>query len=149
MLNSLRDQIHEVYGNKIRVRACGCLIREGKILLLNHQGLGDAGYFWNVPGGGPEKGESLQQAIEREFMEETGLEVRTEKFLCLQEYINPPLHAIELYFRVAFIKGEVRLGSDPENVPLLHKIGWFDESDFANLPVHTKPNFLTAYFHLD
>jgi hypothetical protein len=40
--------------------------------------------------------------------------VKVEKFLCTFEYLNPPLHTIELYFVVSKNGGEMILGKDPE-----------------------------------
>lgn len=142
MPESLKKQIHDVYGHRIRLRACGCLVHEGKILMLRHREIGELGYFWNVPGGEPLAKESLKKAVEREFWEEAKLEVKAGKFLCLQEYIAPPLHAVEIYFEVSAENNEASLGFDPENVPLLDELRWFDSTEFDALPNQAKPLFL-------
>jgi 8-oxo-dGTP pyrophosphatase MutT (NUDIX family) len=49
----------------------------GRVLL---QRRADNGY-WNLPGGGLELGESLETALHREVMEETGLEVRVVRLI--------------------------------------------------------------------
>ncbi len=46
--------------------------------------------FWGVPGGKVERGESLQEALRREFLEEVGLELSNVRFALFQEAIDPP-----------------------------------------------------------
>ena len=76
--------------------------------------LGPEGVLWVPPGGGLQFGETLPEALTREFKEETGLEIRVLEFLFLHEYLSLPLHAIELFFRVEQTGGSLRTGSDPE-----------------------------------
>jgi 8-oxo-dGTP diphosphatase len=78
----------DVYGNKLRVRACGICANETGILLINHGGL-HGGDFWSPPGGGIEFGETA-------------------------EFIKQPLHAIELFFEIDSYVGNPSLGIDPE-----------------------------------
>lgn len=149
MTDNLKEEIVKKYGNKIRVRICGCLIKEDKLLMLRHEGIGQKGYYWNVPGGNPEKGETLLDALKREFEEETFLKVIPGEFLCLREFIAPPLHAIEMYFKVNFVSGAASLGSDPENVEILSELKWFSAQEFENLDPQCRPDFLKPYVYLD
>ncbi len=52
----------------------GVLLRNGKILLARRKTDPGKGY-WAVPGGLVELGETLEEAVKREMLEETGLEV--------------------------------------------------------------------------
>jgi 8-oxo-dGTP diphosphatase len=72
------------------------------------------GYIWSPPGGGLEFGESAEEALIREFKEETGLTVDIDRFLFVNEYLDDRFHAIELFFDVKMLSGEVYLGTDPE-----------------------------------
>lgn len=90
------------------------MIEDGQILLVKHTGLGPAGFLWNPPGGGLQFGESVVQAVEREFLEETGLVVKAGRFACFSEHIADGLHAVELFFRVERLGGTLALGTDPE-----------------------------------
>ena len=47
-------------------------------------------------------------------MEETGLKITVGEFLFVNEYLDPPLHAIEYFFLVKRISGTATLGEDPE-----------------------------------
>jgi len=109
----MTNPVHEVYGNRLRVRACGLCVIGNDLLLVNHDHLGD-GDFWTPPGGGIELGEQIEQSLVREFREETGLEIKPKEFLFATEFIALPLHAIEFFFRVEKLGGTLKTGSDPE-----------------------------------
>ncbi|HEX7016403.1 MAG TPA: NUDIX hydrolase [Cyclobacteriaceae bacterium] len=109
----MTPEIDRIYGNRVRVRACGICWEGDCVLVVNHRGLTD-GDFWAPPGGGVEFGASVPETIEREFREETGLEVSTGRHMCVFEYLNTPLHAVELFFEVDRRGGTLRTGTDPE-----------------------------------
>lgn len=138
------SEVNKHYGDKIRVRACGVLIENDQILLLKHDGIGELGYFWSVPGGEPLKGETISNAVAREFLEEVNLEVEIEAYLHQNEYISPPLHAIELYFKVKRKKGIEQLGNDPEtpDFKVISELKWFTKSEMLNLNKNCRPNFI-------
>ncbi|MEZ0538648.1 NUDIX domain-containing protein [Fibrella arboris] len=106
--------VHEVYGQRLRVRVCG-LLREGdNLLMVKHWGVGTAGSLWSPPGGGVEFGEPASTALKREFLEETGLIIDATRLLFVNELIALPLHAIELFFDVQRVGGIIGRGIDPE-----------------------------------
>jgi 8-oxo-dGTP diphosphatase len=105
--------VHEIYGNRIRLRACGICIENNQLLLVNHRGLSE-GAFWAPPGGGVQLNETATDCLAREFLEETGLIVEVCDFLFASEFIRGPLHAVELFFSVKRIGGSLTRGKDPE-----------------------------------
>jgi 8-oxo-dGTP diphosphatase len=70
--------------------------------------------FWAPPGGGVEFGQGMEEALFREFNEETGLIIMVERFRFITEFIERPLHAIEVFFDTKVIGGELKTGADPE-----------------------------------
>lgn len=106
--------INQIYGNKVRVRVCGLCFQNDNLLLVKHEGLGEGGVLWAPPGGGLDFGITAEENLEREFLEETGLEVKVEDFLFINEFISDSLHAIELFFHVIYKGGALKTGEDPE-----------------------------------
>jgi len=103
-----------IYSGKVRVRACGLLEEDSKILLIKHESIGLKGFLWAPPGGGVDFGESVEQSLKREFLEETGLNIEILEFLFVFELINDRHHAIELFYKVKRLDGKLSLGHDPE-----------------------------------
>ncbi|CAN5578982.1 hypothetical protein BH23BAC1_BH23BAC1_39380 [soil metagenome] len=106
--------VKQLYGNKVRVRVCGLCKRNYEILLIKHEGLGKDGILWSPPGGGMDFGFSAEENLEREFLEETGLIIKVENFLFINEFLSDSLHAIELFFSVKDLGGALKTGIDPE-----------------------------------
>lgn len=80
---NLHDNKKLIPKNRLRFRigVYGIIANEGKILLVNVRSTGK--YFF--PGGGVKKGESLADALNREILEEAGIEVEIEKMLMFGE----------------------------------------------------------------
>ena len=113
-IDSSREEVLKLYGNRLRLRVCG-LYREGdRLLMVRHRGIGPTNTFWCPPGGGAQFGETAPEALVREFSEETGLEIEVGEMLFVNEFMQPPLHALELFFTVQVTGGQLRLGTDPE-----------------------------------
>lgn len=125
------------FSGKLRVRVCGILIEGGKVLLLKHNKIGSLGYLWSPPGGGVEFGQSVIDALKKEFLEETNLIVEVENYLFLNEHMDDHYHAIELFFSVKRVSGDLALGSDPE-LPLSEQIlaeaRYFDDEELRQIP---------------
>lgn len=70
----------------IRSAAKALIVHEGK-LLLNRCIHEDGSVYYDLPGGGQQAYESLEQAVVREVREETGYKVRVVRFAALAEEI--------------------------------------------------------------
>ncbi|HST06057.1 MAG TPA: NUDIX domain-containing protein [Chloroflexia bacterium] len=75
---------------------------EGRILLLRHTYRGKTP--WGLPGGGLKPGELLEQCIEREFMEETGL--RVEAMSMLSGAAHPEYKLVDIIYSCRLLPGE-------------------------------------------
>lgn len=112
-MHNIEREIEKKFGGRLRLRVNGVLIEEDKILMIQHR-MGNDRHFWNVPGGGMHYGSDAVENLKREFLEETGLVIEVKKFLYVYEYLAPPLHAVELYFEVVKLNGNLMVGKDPE-----------------------------------
>lgn len=132
--NVLMDKdVAKVYGNKVRVRACGLCWKDHSLLLVNHRGITSTN-FWAPPGGGVEFGESINETLKKEFKEETGIDIEPGAFLFGCEFIEKPIHSIELFYAVDFVGGEVKTGFDPE-VQIIQDVRFKSAEDIRHLPV--------------
>lgn len=135
-MTEMNQEIIKTFGNRIRIRISGVCIEDEKILLVKHHTLGPEGILWAPPGGGMEFGESAKECLIREFLEETGLTINVGKFLFVHEFLDPPLHAVELFFEVKVISGQLSTGSDPEikvEHQIIHDVRYFTDLEIKNL----------------
>jgi len=119
-----------------QTRYQGAIVRDHQILLLfGREDWGDGPReFWLLPGGGRDPGESAEETVCREMLEETRLEVRVERLL-----LDRPPHAADTgpYKRVVTylctpLGGEAGPGVEPEMSPavwVILDVGWFDLRD--------------------
>lgn len=93
----------ELAADKPTIRVAGLLVDEGRILMVE-QGHGDERY-WLLPGGGVRFGETLADALKREFLEELGMRVGVAKLLAIVESISPDpgyaKHVVHLVFETS------------------------------------------------
>lgn len=102
------------YSGRVRVRACGLLIQNESILLVKQKVPTMKEPVWIPPGGGVELGESLDETLVREVFEETRLQISGLRLRYVHEFIQPPFHAVELYYLVDRFDGRLKTGTDPE-----------------------------------
>lgn len=131
------------YSGKIRIRSCGILIKEEKILLVKLLSPVSNELIWIPPGGKVEFGESLSEALSREFKEETGIHVSVSDLLHVNEVITNDIHAIEFYHLVEKTGGNLKLGSDPE-VPkrdqIIKDLRYFSKDQLKH--INAVPDFI-------
>ncbi|HLR24314.1 MAG TPA: NUDIX hydrolase [Fodinibius sp.] len=128
----------ELFSGRLRLRACGVLVEKGQLLAVNLRSPVTDQMIWIPPGGEVEFGESLKEAVKREFAEETKVRVQVHGLLHVEELIRKEFHAVECYFEVSRIAGEPELGSDPEledHKQLLQKVDWLPISDLSHFKV--------------
>lgn len=135
------DHIVEIFGNRLRLRVSGLLADENGILLIKHRFPGERNLLYAPPGGGMQFGEHAHQALQREFMEETGLHVKVNHLQFVYEFLQKPLHAVELFFNVSDATNALQVGLDPElneAEQIIRDVGWISWKELKNL----NPNYL-------
>ncbi len=107
---------------------------EGKILLLKVRSKSshDA-EKWEIPGGKVKKGEFFDQALKREFMEETGLEINIDSLynVIQNDYIacktNEDIKSIQLIMKVSSKTDEVKISEEHDDYR------WFSKEELKEL----------------
>lgn len=89
----------------MKVRPSVALIEGDKILLMRYR-YGDADVF-NLPGGNTDPGETLVQTLQRELVEELGIEIAVEELLLTGEVIlsQQKTDVLHCVFRAKIIQG--------------------------------------------
>lgn len=86
----------------------------GCVLILRRQGGGYAAGQWCLPGGKVDYGDTVEQTVAKELVEETGLRCTSAEFLFFQDslpVIPGKMHCINLYFCCA-AEGEIVLNPE-------------------------------------
>ncbi len=95
------------------------VLREGSKVLLTRS-IFRGRVFVNFPGGGVEIGEPPADALRREFLEETGLQVRLVRTLYASEGAHlstqSPIQIVASYWLVERAGGTLRLGGNGDDV---------------------------------
>ncbi len=125
-------------GPRLAVRAV--IVDAGRLLLVNAYP-GEESDLWCAPGGGVERGQSLEDNLRREVREETGLRIAPGRLLGLSEFHNPEtgFHQVELLFAARLLDpaGAAAL-RDPDGV--VNRLRWVDAAGLA--AVRFKPDSL-------
>ncbi|SHE78329.1 8-oxo-dGTP diphosphatase [Fodinibius roseus] len=131
------NEPESVFGHQLRLRVGGLMVEQDAILLVKLQSPVTGKTVWMPPGGGVDFGESMVEALRREFREETQTEIGVHRLLHLRELIDEPYHAVECYFEVSKITGKPSAGRDPElgdRDQLIEDVAWTAVDELDNLP---------------
>lgn len=84
--------------------------KEGSpIIFATQRGYGEMKDGWEFPGGKIEEGETPEQALKREIMEELDTEIAVEDFIETVEYDYPAFHLSMDCFWCTIVKGDLVL----------------------------------------
>lgn len=109
----------------IRLGVAAIIVRDGKLLLVAFDD--ETGPHYNLPGGGVETGETLEQALRREVREETCAEITSVRLAevyeyvpALADYIYGDRHKVSLWYECSLLAGhEPRCPDEPD----VHQVG--------------------------
>jgi acetyl-CoA carboxylase carboxyl transferase subunit beta len=108
------------------------MIDEGRILVVQREGGALAGR-WAVPGGRQRYGETMEQAVRREILEETGLAVEVGDPVWIGDILDPAdppaYHYTVVDFAAFAVDGELRAGDDAADAR------WVDLGQVRDLPL--------------
>ncbi len=85
-----------------RVAVSAIIFDEARVLLSLRRDID----WWNLPGGGMEAGETVDDALRREVREETGLDVEIERLVGV--YSKPQKNEVVLAFRCRVAGGQLQ-----------------------------------------
>lgn len=98
--------------------------QSGDILLVKEQPVGPrAGLHWKLPGGMTEPGEHLVAALEREVLEETGVQAYFTGWVALRHHHKGQFGASNLYLVGRLETCQTSLSPDPSEIAAA---AWFD-----------------------
>ncbi len=115
-----------------RIRIAGILIKDKKILFIKHRK--DNNEYWLLPGGGLDYGETFQEGLKREFIEETNLIVKVKDMAFISESIAPDLkrHIVNIYFIVEYERGILRVGEED----ILQEVKYLSKEDIMESTIY-------------
>lgn len=101
---------------EIKVAVKGVLVKEDKMLIVKRSNLDETGAgTWESVGGVMEFGETFEQALEREFIEEVGLAIQVEKLLFATTFLTrPQRQMVLLTFLCSTTEGNIILSNEHE-----------------------------------
>ena len=112
-----------MYRPKFRAAVAAMIFDElGRILLFKHT---YRKFEWGIPAGGLEYGEQPEKAIVREFLEETGMQIKVEKLLLAESSRED--HNITLIYSCKIVNGTFKESSE------ISEMRYFDMNDLPQM----------------
>lgn len=91
------------------IKVVAAVIRDKNRIFATQRGYGEFKDQWEFPGGKIEEGESEEEALKREIMEELNTSIIVEKKIDTIEYDYPSFHLTMSIFWCSFEEGELTL----------------------------------------
>jgi ADP-ribose pyrophosphatase len=110
------------------------VIRDGRILLVQ-RGVAPSKGLWAIPGGSLDLGETLQEAAEREILEETGVTIRAREPIYAFDFFERAedgrirFHFVIVDVAADYVSGEAKGADDALDAR------WLAPAELDHLPV--------------
>lgn len=114
----------------------GAIVFHNDAILLVKRGRPPNANQWAIPGGRLKTGETLQQAAEREILEETGINIKAKEPVYAFDLIEHDndgevsLHYVIIDLAAEYLSGEPQAGDDASDAR------WITTTELATLPVN-------------
>lgn len=129
-------------------RAAALVVDGGRVAVIERRRVGET--YFLFPGGRIEAGETPEQCVAREILEELGLNVRVERLVARATYAE----TLQLYFAVTIVSGTFGTGVGEEYAADVQTHGiyiprWIELRELGRLPIHPQGlvPVLTAFAH--
>ena len=123
------------------IEVVAAIIRDGDRVFATQRGYGPWKDWWEFPGGKMEEGETPQEALKREIMEELSADISVGKLLDTVEWDYPEFHLTMHCFMCTLSHDAMHLNEHEAakwlNMTTLHSVKWLP-ADEALLPVIEK-----------
>jgi 8-oxo-dGTP diphosphatase len=118
----------------------GAVVVQDERVLLVKRGREPLKGHWTVPGGVLELGETLTEGVRREVEEETGLTVEAIELVEILDRIhredgNVRFHCVIADYLCKVVGGELRTGSDADDVRWVERAEWHSHSALKLDPI--------------
>ncbi|MFS0674859.1 NUDIX hydrolase [Ornithinibacillus sp. 179-J 7C1 HS] len=127
---SVERKYHRAFG------VYGIYVENNKLLVINKNG-GPYINRYDLPGGSLEEGESLMEAMVREFREETGIDIEVDKNIGIVDFFLPSkwkeftdVHHIAVFYQVRKVGGEITVPEIFEGQDSLGAV-WVDREEIT------------------
>ncbi len=117
--------------------AVGALVIRAEAVLLVKRGKAPSDGKWAIPGGSVELGETLQQAAEREILEETGIRIRAAEPVYTFDFIERDkrgairFHYVIIDLAAEYLGGKIKPGDDADQA------AWVPFTELSDLDMNT------------
>ena len=111
------------------------VINEGRVLLVRRKNPPSQN-LWAIPGGRVKHGESLVDAVKREIMEETGINVEVGEAVHVFDIIESNkakdelIHYVIIDYQAKYISGKIKAGGDALDVR------WVTADEINQIPIN-------------
>ena len=123
----------------IENKARGIVIHDNKLLVFK---LTEKAIYYSLPGGHIEFGDTIEDTIAREMLEETGIPAKVGKLLFIRQLIVPDQHMIEFFYFIE--NGADYLNIDFSKASHGHEVVDYKFVDLDDTSIEIRPDFIRA-----